>query len=467
VTAKYLKQKSSFLIAALSLVAFVGGNMLGQHGWYAFWKSVFGKADDSLIVYAGTVAPIKEVPDYTRWSQYGGDGDTHTFKQVPKDVLVPLPAYDMTEQSADYRNSPAGDVYSIGHMGSYETGADGEGSHPGVDIRTPVGTPILAIANGVVERVSEDAGGFGRLIVIRHPNVPDPRNPKKTTTLHSAYAHLSAQLVAEGEIVQKGQQIALSGQTGFATGPHLHFQIDRDDAPWHPYWPFSGAEARAAGMSTAQAINAGLHQERGFQNTVHPMLYVQANYAPVKDAKPATTVAGLPPQGVAKATSLMLREERAKLRLARRAPATAAPTVAVTPPTPVPVPAPAPATVVATASPEPQPALAPAPVDVTAPSDGLSIEIAHDGSYAERGWETVRIALEHEDGSDASGDELTTDLTLRAAYGDAEFRPQVLSGLDFKDGTATVHMLPRGRRTVVIVVQPYGVLSRPMEFDGE
>ncbi|MDD5740297.1 MAG: hypothetical protein PHO20_06040, partial [Candidatus Peribacteraceae bacterium] len=47
----YLAQRTSFWVAILSLLAFVTGNMIGQHGWQVFWKSVMGRDDDSLIVY--------------------------------------------------------------------------------------------------------------------------------------------------------------------------------------------------------------------------------------------------------------------------------------------------------------------------------------------------------------------------------------------------------------------------------
>jgi murein DD-endopeptidase MepM/ murein hydrolase activator NlpD len=277
--ASYLKQKSSFFMAALSLVAFVTGNMAGDHGWYAFWKAVLGNADDALVTYDGTVTPIELVPDYTKWSAYGGNGEEHTFRQVPKDLLIPLPVYNQADAKKGFDMTG---TYSVGNLGSYDTGAEGAGSHPGVDIRVPVGTPIRSIAAGIVTQVREDAGGYGQYIVVRHPHMPDPENPKKETVLHSVYAHLSSQLVREGDLVTKGQQIGLSGQSGFVTGPHLHFQVDRDDAPWHPYWPFTGAEARAAGLTTTQAINKGFHQERLKELTVHPMLLVQANRAPAK-----------------------------------------------------------------------------------------------------------------------------------------------------------------------------------------
>src|SRR5688572_12677364 len=90
----FLSQRVTFWVAALSVIAFVTGNMMGQHGWHVFWKSVLGGYDDSLIVYTGTVSPIEYVPDYTRWSMYGGNAEEHTYRQVPKDLLIPMPKYD-------------------------------------------------------------------------------------------------------------------------------------------------------------------------------------------------------------------------------------------------------------------------------------------------------------------------------------------------------------------------------------
>jgi len=76
----YLKQKTSFWIAVISLFAFVAGNMVGQHGWYTFWASVLGEGDDSLIAYTGTVTPLAEIVDYTCWAKFGGDFKSHTFR---------------------------------------------------------------------------------------------------------------------------------------------------------------------------------------------------------------------------------------------------------------------------------------------------------------------------------------------------------------------------------------------------
>lgn len=85
--------------------------------------------------------------------------------------------------------------------------------HKGVDYGAPRHTPIRAAADGVVES-RRWASGYGRLIVIRH----DDR-------LSTAYAHMQAFKVREGQRVRRGQIIGTVGSSGWSTGPHLHFEI--------------------------------------------------------------------------------------------------------------------------------------------------------------------------------------------------------------------------------------------------
>ncbi len=468
---KFMKQKSSFLIAVFSLTAFVSGNMMGQHGWYAFWKAALGQYDDSLVTYTGTVPPIAFVPDYTRWSTYGGNGEANTYRQVPKDLLIPLPAYKQSEQKKHYDHAPAGDVYSVGHMGSYETGAEGDGSHIGTDIRVPEGTPVRAIANGIVTRVDNDKGGFGLFIVIRHPHMPDPDTPQMETVLHSGYAHLSAQFVEVGDVVQKGQEIGLSGKTGSASGPHLHFQIDRDTAPWHPYWAFSYSEALNAGLNSYTAINKGLNQSQASQLTVNPMLYIQANY-PKPTLKEGTGKTVTQASSRARRTVLTVAERRAQ-RVAARRTTVAAASRSYVAPAPVAVASSssvAPVVVQQTQTVATDTPTAPkenAPVLVVPSSEAVaSVELQHAARFDGRTWMTLRITLLDKDGRTASESGLKKDVYLRTAYGEAEFDPPVLSSLDFKNGVAEVKMLPRGRRTVVIQVEPFRVMGSPIEFTG-
>jgi murein DD-endopeptidase MepM/ murein hydrolase activator NlpD len=87
--------------------------------------------------------------------------------------------------------------------------------HTGVDWAAPVGTPIIAAGNGVIEKAGW-AGGYGKQIMIRHAN-----------GYETSYNHQSAfaKGMAPGVRVRQGQVIGYLGQTGLATGPHLHYEL--------------------------------------------------------------------------------------------------------------------------------------------------------------------------------------------------------------------------------------------------
>jgi len=89
------------------------------------------------------------------------------------------------------------------------------------------------------------------------------------------YSHLKSMVVNEGDIVRKGDLIGYSGISGNASTPHLHFQIDKDTAPWHLYWPFTSKEASDAGLTFTEAVNAGLNQDLAIANTINPLIYIQ------------------------------------------------------------------------------------------------------------------------------------------------------------------------------------------------
>lgn len=86
--------------------------------------------------------------------------------------------------------------------------------HKGIDIAGPIGTPIVAAADGRVSYAGWNSGGYGYLVEIQHPD--------GSMTL---YAHNNRILVRVGQEVDQGQQIAEMGSTGYSTGPHLHFEV--------------------------------------------------------------------------------------------------------------------------------------------------------------------------------------------------------------------------------------------------
>jgi murein DD-endopeptidase MepM/ murein hydrolase activator NlpD len=104
-----------------------------------------------------------------------------------------------------------------------EFGPRGKGVHQGVDLAAPKGTPVLASASGKVAYSGNGMRGYGKVVVLTHPN-----------DLSTVYAHNSSLLVRMGDSVRQGQTIAKVGATGRATGPHLHFEIRRRGVPEDP-----------------------------------------------------------------------------------------------------------------------------------------------------------------------------------------------------------------------------------------
>lgn len=94
--------------------------------------------------------------------------------------------------------------------------------HDGIDIAVPEGSPVKAAKAGEVI-FSGERSGYGNTVVIRHAN-----------NYTSLYAHNADLMVKKGDMVQQGDIISLSGNTGKSTGPHLHFEIRKDGQPVDP-----------------------------------------------------------------------------------------------------------------------------------------------------------------------------------------------------------------------------------------
>lgn len=102
----------------------------------------------------------------------------------------------------------------------YGTGYEG---HTGMDLAIPEGTPIKAVADGTVLFTRASSTGYGIHVAINHGG--------QVVTL---YAHCSRLLVGEGQRVSQGEVIALSGDTGNSTGPHLHLEFVIDGQYYNP-----------------------------------------------------------------------------------------------------------------------------------------------------------------------------------------------------------------------------------------
>ena len=103
--------------------------------------------------------------------------------------------------------------------------------HTGIDIAAPLGTPVMAAADGLVVAVGQGSSGYGNFVVIAHGG-----------GVETLYGHLLQANVKVGDRVVRGEVIGLEGSTGFSTGPHLHFELRVNDQVIDPmpYLPVPG-----------------------------------------------------------------------------------------------------------------------------------------------------------------------------------------------------------------------------------
>ncbi len=98
----------------------------------------------------------------------------------------------------------------------------GRRNHKGIDLAAPIGTPVYATADGIVDK-AEWFSSYGLYVQIEHG-----------ADLETRYAHMSRLAVASGERVKKGDIIGYVGSTGRSTGPHLHYEVRIDGVAVNP-----------------------------------------------------------------------------------------------------------------------------------------------------------------------------------------------------------------------------------------
>ena len=119
--------------------------------------------------------------------------------------------------------------------------------HNGVDFGGAIGTPILAAESGTILKVGNNDRGtsrwnkfqYGKYIIIKHNN-----------NLATLYAHLSRIIVKEGQVVNRGDVIGYSGNTGYTFGPHLHFTVF-----WAPSIQFKSVPPAAGVVPIGITVN--------------------------------------------------------------------------------------------------------------------------------------------------------------------------------------------------------------------
>jgi len=133
-----------------------------------------------------------------------GSADTTTAPSARKGIIGwPLASVRITQY--------------FGNTAFAATGAYNGSGHNGIDFGASIGTPVKAVLAGTVQEINQGAVKYcqyGKWVLVRHDN-----------GLTSLYAHLSSISVAKGARVAAGQTIGLAGDTGYATGPHLHLTL--------------------------------------------------------------------------------------------------------------------------------------------------------------------------------------------------------------------------------------------------
>ena len=142
-----------------------------------------------MLGQATTVCTEEDIAADVPWMDYEGPVGAMSGLPVPYDVQ-----------------------FFFGHDPNYFNGR----WHGGVDIPCPTGTPIRATMSGVVSYAGRSDVGYGNLVVVENRGY------------QTFYAHASELAVEPGDEIEAGQVVALSGSTGFSTGPHVHYEVRVD-----------------------------------------------------------------------------------------------------------------------------------------------------------------------------------------------------------------------------------------------
>ncbi len=99
--------------------------------------------------------------------------------------------------------------------------------HAGLDFAAPLGTPIYATADGVVQTAGFNTGGYGNEVIINHGY-----------GYQTLYGHMFKVKARSGEVVKRGEVIGYVGSTGKSTGPHCHYEVHKNGKPVDPIYYF-------------------------------------------------------------------------------------------------------------------------------------------------------------------------------------------------------------------------------------
>ncbi|ODR26133.1 M23 family metallopeptidase [Mycolicibacterium porcinum] len=211
--------KSRLMIAAMAAGATAAGA-------YSLGNPTETQADDTILASEGTRvegASVTGSVDGMQIVSVSSTADT----SVHAEEITKAAAFAQERAEREARLSrPLFVMPTKGYVWTSNFGYRWGVLHAGIDLASPIGTPIVAVSDGVVIAAGPTAG-YGAWVKLRHAD--------GTVTL---YGHINTWLVSEGDRVMAGDQIATVGNRGYSTGPHLHFEVLQngtsriDPVPW-------------------------------------------------------------------------------------------------------------------------------------------------------------------------------------------------------------------------------------------
>ncbi len=182
---------------------------------------------DSMYVRQRQLATVLNIPTYDLSSENLGIGGQIRDMDIDKIMAYTKYQEDLIKKLEERVRAmgeevkripsipPVKGVFSSGFGIRRDPFSGGLEFHKGIDISAPSGTPVLATADGTVEKAEWNFGGYGNMVVINHGN-----------GIKTLYAHLSKILVRKGQRVRRGQIIGLVGSSGKSIAPHVHYEVE-------------------------------------------------------------------------------------------------------------------------------------------------------------------------------------------------------------------------------------------------
>ncbi|MEV5603638.1 peptidoglycan DD-metalloendopeptidase family protein [Streptomyces sp. NPDC052299] len=195
----------------------------GWHKLYQDNREVVGENPSLIFPGMKLTLGAKAAPAATTSEAPAKTAEKTGTKAAPKAETKAAPKAETKTETQTEAEAPASQDNASGYVhpvpGNHTTayrasGANwSSGSHTGIDFPVSTGTSVKAITSGTVVTAGW-GGAYGNQVVIKHADGH-----------YSQYGHMSSLSVSAGQTVTAGQQVGLSGSTGNATGPHLHFEV--------------------------------------------------------------------------------------------------------------------------------------------------------------------------------------------------------------------------------------------------